>query len=188
MVSLGKPVQQNPSFARAITSDYDPFAKQVTVPPPTAPTKSQYIKTFPYLPLYDHKLLHIEFHHRNISNPLTLIKYYYLTNPSDGAQQHFAPPDQYKTIQYYQNILQQEGSAVISTLYDKFSIERRVLNHKIQIVKFTSLKSWGSHPFLLKSLKNHPIKYSYYDYIDAWSKILLHQNENMSHSWFIQWS
>ena len=98
LVSLGKLVQQNPSFARALTSDYDPFAKQVTIPPPTAPIKSQYIKRSPYLPLYDHKLRHIEFHHRNISNPLTLIKYYYPTNPSDGAQQHFAPPDQYKTI------------------------------------------------------------------------------------------
>jgi hypothetical protein len=41
---------------------------------------------------------------------------------------------------------------------------------------------------LLKDLCNHPIKYSYYDYIDAWSKILLHQNNNMSHSWFIGWS
>ena len=92
------------------------------------------------------------------------------------------------TIQYYQNILQQEGSVVISTLYDKFSIQMKVLNHKIEIVKFTSLRQWVSHPFLLKPLFNHPIKHSYYDYIDAWSKILLHQNDDMSHSWFIQWS
>jgi hypothetical protein len=81
---------------------------------------------------------------------MTLIKYYFPTNPHDGAQQHFAPLHQYKTIQYYQNILQQEGFVVISTLYDKFSRERKVLNHKIEIVKFTSLKQWGSHPFLLK--------------------------------------
>ena len=100
MVSLGKPVQQSPSFAKALSSDYDPFAKQIVVPPPTAPTKS-YAKTFPYLPLYDEKLLHIEFYHKNITNPLILIKYYFPTNPHDGAQQHFAPLDEYKTIQYY---------------------------------------------------------------------------------------
>jgi hypothetical protein len=28
MVSLGKPIQQSQSFARALTSDYDPFAKR----------------------------------------------------------------------------------------------------------------------------------------------------------------
>ena len=46
----------------------------------------------------------------------------------------------------------------------------------------------GSHPFLLKSLHGHSIKYSYYDYIEAWSKILIYQDKNMSHSWFIQWN
>jgi hypothetical protein len=187
MVSLGKPVQQSQSFAKALTSDYDPFAKQIVASTPAAPVKTKYAKVSPFLPLYDEKLLHIEFHHKNITNPLTLIKYYYPTNPHDGAQQHFYPPDQNKTIQYYQNILQQDGSVEIKTLYDKYSIERKVLNHKIEIIKFTSLKQWGSHPFLLKPFQGHPIKYLYYDYIDAWSKIVLHQNENMSRLWFIAW-
>jgi hypothetical protein len=188
MVSLGKPVQQSPSFAKALTSDYDPFAKQIVASTPTTHVKSKYAKTSHFLPLYDEKLLHIEFLHRNITNPLTLIKYYYPTNPHDGTQQHFAPPDQYKTIQFYQNILQQEGSIVIkTTIYDKFSIERKVLYHKIEIIKFTSLRQWGTYPFILKPLQGHPIKYSYYDYIDAWFKILLHQNNNMSHSWFLAW-
>ena len=39
MISLGKPIQQSLSFARALTNDYDTFAKQVAVPPPTAPTR-----------------------------------------------------------------------------------------------------------------------------------------------------
>ena len=29
------------------------------------------------------------------------------------------------------------------------------------------------------------IPYSYHDYITAWSRFMLHQNENMSHSWFV---
>jgi hypothetical protein len=187
MVSLGKPVRQSTSFAKALTSDYDPFVKQVVVPPPAAPTQTPYVKPSPYFPLSDHKFLHIEFHNQFITNPLTLIKYYYPTNPENGAQLHFAPSDPQKTLHYYQNIFQHEGFVKISTLYDKFS-NGRVLNHKIEIVKFTSLQSWGSHPFLLKPLRGHAIKYSYYDYIDAWFKILLHQNNNMTHSWFIQWS
>ena len=140
IVPLGKPMQQSPSFARALTSDYDPFAKQIVASTPAASVKPTYAKTSPFLPLYDEKLLYIEFHHKNIPNPLTLIKYYYPTNPHDGAQQHFAPPNQYKTIQYYQNILQQEGFVEITTLYDKYSIQRKVLNHKIEIIKFTSLR------------------------------------------------
>jgi hypothetical protein len=121
MVSLGKPIQQSSSFAKALTSDYDPFAKKVAVPPPTAPTQLQYVKTSLYFPLYSPKLFHIEFHNRNITNPLTLIKYYFPTNPNDGAQLRFAPSNLYKTLYYYQNILQQEGYVIISTLYDKFS-------------------------------------------------------------------
>ena len=85
MVSLDKPVQI-PSFAKALSSDYDPFAKQIVASTPVAPIKSKYAKTSPFLPLYDEKLLHIEFHHKNIINPLTLIKYYYPTNPHDGFQ------------------------------------------------------------------------------------------------------
>jgi hypothetical protein len=117
----------------------------------------------------------------------SLIKYYYPTNSHDGLQQHFALHDQYKTIQFYQNVLQQEGSIIIKSIHDQFTTERRLLYHKIEIVKFTSLRNWGTFPFILKPLQGHPIKYSYYNYIDAWFKILLHQNDNMSHSWFIAW-
>jgi hypothetical protein len=168
MTSLGKPIQQSPSFARALANDYDLFAKKKALPAPT-----KYVKSSPYLLIYSHKLFHIEFYHQNISNPFTLIKYYYLTNPADGAQLHFALSHPQKTLEFYQDILQQEGSVNITTLYDKLS-DCRVLNHKLDFIKFTSLKSWSSHPFLLKPLHGHSIKYSYYDYIEAWSKILIY--------------
>jgi hypothetical protein len=95
MVSLGKPIQQSQSFARALTSDYDPFAKKKALP-----AQTQYVKSSPYLPIYSHKLFHIEFHHRNISNPFTLIKYNYLTNLADGAQLHFTPFDHKKPCNF----------------------------------------------------------------------------------------
>ena len=32
------------------------------------------------------------------------------------------------------------------------------------------------------------IPYSYHDYITVWSRFMLHQNENMSHSWFVNFN
>ena len=165
MISLGKPIQQGLSFARALSNDYDPFAKKKTPPVPT-----KYIKSSPYFPIYSYKLFHVEFLHWNISNPFTLIKYYYPTNPTDGAHLHFAPFDPKKTLEFYQDIFQQEGSVNITTIYDKLS-DGRVLYPKLDIIKFTYPKSWGSHLFLLKPFRGYSIKYSYCDYIEAWSKI-----------------
>ena len=128
MTSLGKPIQQSPSFARALANDYDLFAKKKAL---LAPTK--YVKSSPYLSIYSHKLFHIEFYHRNISNPLTLIKYYYPTNPVDGAQLHFSLSNPQKTLKFYQDILQQEGSVNNTTFYDKLS-DGRVLNHKLDVI------------------------------------------------------
>ena len=185
IVSLGKLVQ-NSSFAKALTSDYDPFNKHIVPSTPAAPIKSRKIKTSHFFSLYDEKKFHIEFIHKNITNPLSLIKYYFFTHPTDGAQQHLNPPDLYKTIQFYQNILLQEGSIIITSIYDQFS-DKKLLYHKIEIIKFTSMRQWGIYSFVSKPLRGHPIQYSYYDYIDAWFKIILHQNDNMSHSWFLTW-
>jgi len=40
-------------------------------------------------------------------------------------------------------------------------------------------------PYALKSLSNRKVQYSYHDYIEAWYKVFLYQNESFSHSWFI---
>jgi hypothetical protein len=73
MVSLGKPAQSS-SFAKALTSDYDPFNKKIVPATPAAPIKSKSAKTVsPYVPLYGEKLFHIEFIHRSLTNPLHLI-------------------------------------------------------------------------------------------------------------------
>jgi hypothetical protein len=166
MVSLGKPTQST-SFAKALTSPYDPFNKHIVPSTPAAPIKTKNARTSPFHPLYDEKLFHIEFIHRSITNPLHLIGAYFPTHPSDGAQQHFSPTDPNKTIQYYQNILQQEDFIIIKAIHNQFTPEREILCHKIEIIKFTSFRSWGTHTNILKPLKGHPIPYSYYDYIDA---------------------
>jgi hypothetical protein len=187
MVPLGKLVQST-SSAKALSNDYDPFKKKkkLVSATPAALTKSRNAKTVsPYLPLYAEKLFYIEFFCRGITNPLSLIKGYFLVHPTDGVQQHFSPSEPHKTLHFYQNILQQEGSIVIKAIYDKYH-DKKLLYHKIEIVKFTHMRQWGD-PFNRKPLQGHPIEYSYYDYIDAWYKILLYQFDDMSHSWFIQW-
>nr|POE91018.1 hypothetical protein CFP56_05389 [Quercus suber] len=67
----------------------------------------------------------------------------------------------------------------------------QVLYHKFIITGFVSSKDWGQHPSLLKVLKDlkslsgSELHYSYYDYMDAFEKVLFYQNVNYDHSWFI---
>jgi hypothetical protein len=140
MVSLGKPAQ-NTSFAKALTSDYDPFNKKIVPATPAASVKSRKAKAIsPYLPLYAEKLFYIEFFHRGIvDNPLSLIGAYFPIHPTNGIQQHYSPSVPHKTIHFYQNILQQEGSIVIKSIYDRIH-NKGLLYHKIEIVRFTHMK------------------------------------------------
>jgi hypothetical protein len=55
----------------------------------------------------------------------------------------------------------------------------------LYIQKIVNQDEWDTHPHTPKSLKGHTIPYSYHDYINAWYKILLYQNETFSHSWFL---
>jgi hypothetical protein len=74
MVSLSKPAQSS-SFAKALTSPYDPFNKHILPATPAAPIKSKNAKTIsPYLHLYAEKLFYIEFFHRAIDKPFFLNK------------------------------------------------------------------------------------------------------------------
>ena len=62
-----------------------------------------------------------------------------------------------------------------------------VLYHKFIITGFTSCQEWG-HPSSFRKLteyKGSELYYSYYDYMDAFEKILFFQKKNYDHSWFI---
>jgi hypothetical protein len=121
MVSLGKPVQRSSSFAQTLTESYDPFNKKIVPTIPAAPIKHRNNKkaVSPHHLLFAEKLFQIEFEHRRIENPLHLIKSYFPPYPTDGIQQYYYPSVPYKTINYYQNILQQEGSVEIKSIYGK---------------------------------------------------------------------
>ena len=44
---------------------------------------------------------------------------------------------------------------------------------------------WGPNLASTRIMPTFPIPYSYHDYLTAWFGFMLHQNENMSHSWFV---
>ena len=51
-----------------------------------------------------------------------------------------------------------------------------------------TLSQWNNPPYEYRNVTTpFEIRYNYYDYIDAWSNVFLHQNEQFSHSWFICW-
>ena len=94
-----------------------------------------------------------------------------------------------KNIKFYKSILIQEKFAWIENVMNKTN-SSEVLYHKFIITWFVSCKGWG-HPSSLKTLTNLKsligleLQYSYYDYMDAFEKVLFYQNKNFDHSWFL---
>ncbi|KAL4604280.1 hypothetical protein ACB092_10G181600 [Castanea dentata] len=106
---------------------------------------------------------------------------------------HFLPKHPDKNIRFYKSILSQEKSVQIENIFNSRD-PSIVLYHKFIITGFVSCQDWGQHPFELRILKNYrspsgsALYYSYYDYMDAFEKVLFIQNQNFSHSWFMMFS
>jgi hypothetical protein len=99
---------------------------------------------------------------------------------------HFVPQHPNKSIGFYKVILLHTESVKIEPIMDRFDpTQKRIAFHKLFIIKILSNQEWGSHPSILKELPGQPIGFNYYDYIEAWTNVLLYQNENFSHSWFL---
>ena len=99
---------------------------------------------------------------------------------------HFLPKVPKKSVKFYKSILTQENSTRIEDIKSKMD-PSVVLYHKLIITKFVNCKEWGQHPSLLRTIQieSSEIQYSYYDYIDAFEKILFYQNKNFHQSWFL---
>nr|POF03546.1 hypothetical protein CFP56_69294 [Quercus suber] len=97
---------------------------------------------------------------------------------------HFLPKHPEKNIRFYKSILLQEKSARIENIMNKKN-PAEVLYHKVIFTGFVSCEEWGQHPSFLKVLKDSGLHYSYYDYIDAFEKVLFYQNKSFDHSWFL---
>jgi len=183
--------QGQPSYSSAlatlppkvVSSPYkvdEPFGPIVTqqtsyaFPPKTG--KASYIKK----PFVQH-ISYIEPHLAHITDPLALALEIL------PHEWHFLPKSPEKSIKFYKGILTQEKSARIEDIRDRNN-PSIVLFHKFIIQSFVSCKDWG-HPSTLRkltALKGSEPLYNYYDYMDAFEKILFFQNVTYDHSWFIQ--
>ena len=149
-------------------------SKQYSLPPKTG--RASYIKK----PFVQH-ISYIEPHLAHITDPLALAMEVL------PPEWHFLPKSPEKSIRFYKGILTQEKSARIEDIRDNNN-PSVVLYHKFTIQSFVSCKDWG-HPSTLRTLtvlKGTEPLYNYYDYMDAFEKVLFFQTETYDHSWFIQ--
>ena len=165
-----------PNCSTVLASSYDPYAiTPVNQPIRTAfPRNSnnpQYIKKKKYF----QNLFCIEPNRVSISNPLTLAKSYF------PPRFHWIPEHREKNLQYYSDLLCHEKSIVINTISDKAD-SSKIIYHSVYLVNIIPEKKWGPSPNSTRTMPTSPIPYSYHDYITTWSRFMLHQNENMSHS------
>nr|POE45841.1 hypothetical protein CFP56_76117 [Quercus suber] len=184
-----RPSRGQPSYCSALASPppiqltpytvEDPFGPIVPQKPSyqSRQSTSSYIKK----PFVQH-ISYIEPHLVHITDPLALA----LEILPNGW--HFLPKSPGKNIRFYKNILIQEKSVQVDNIMNKKD-PSQVIYHKFIIKGFVSCAEWGQYPSLLKTLKETrgltEIQYSYYDYMDAFEKILFFQNQDFDHSWFM---
>lgn len=134
-----------------------------------------------YVERNEFNLFFIEPFMKPSNNPIKLAAQYF------PPGWHFAPLAPYKSLSYYKDILFQTDSVTIKPIMDRRD-ESKVLYHSIYIKQIISQDKWGNHPsdLQLLSTSNTPTQFCYYDYVEAWDRVFLYQNQNFSHSWFIQ--
>ena len=167
-----------PNYSSVLASQYDPYALATVHQPvktiyPNASNTSQYVRK-----QYIQNLFSVEPNRASITNPFRLATSYFPPNF------HWIPEHSQKTVQYYSEMLRHENSIVIKAITDKAN-NNRIIYHSAYIKNIISEEMWGPNPAATRRLPNFSIPYSYHDYVTAWFRFMLHQNENMSHSWFI---
>ena len=167
-----------PNYSSVLASTYDPYALPNVHQPiqtvfPRNPNASQYVKK-----QCVQNLCSVEPNRASITNPFRLATSYF------PPQFHWIPEHSQKNVQYYSDILRHENSITIKAIQDKADGDK-IIYHSVYLNHIISEEMWGSNPAAIRRLPNSPIPYSYHDYITAWFRFMLHQNENMSHSWFV---
>jgi hypothetical protein len=174
--TLGSTLSLRPTFQSALVSPshYDPFE---SIKPQRVP--KSFPKTSPYFTkLPSHNLFFIEPDFSHLKSPEEIAKGYF------PSRWHFPAIHLDKPIEFYRDVLLATKSVQINPISCQ-RIPGRVAFHSLFIMKFISQKDWGMPPYAMKSLSNKKVQYCYHDYIEAWYKVFLYQNESFSHSWFI---
>ncbi|CAL2257314.1 unnamed protein product [Prunus armeniaca] len=96
---------------------------------------------------------------------------------------HYLPHSPYKSLKFYREILHETKSVDIKPIRDKID-PQKIIYHSLYIYQVLSQKSWGAHPYELRTLPSK-LQYNYADYVESFYYIFLHQTPEFSHSWFI---
>ena len=167
-----------PNYSSVLATPYDPYAMTTVNQPvktiyPKASNASQYVKKQSVQNLFS-----IEPNRAPITDPFPLATSYF------PPQFHWILEHGEKTVQYHSDILHHENSITIKAITNKINTTK-IIYHSVFLNHFISEEMWGPNLAATRRLPKSPIPYSYYDYITAWFRFMLHQNENMSHSWFV---
>jgi len=173
--TLGSTISPRPSFQSALIS---PPPSPFNGLPPQKPF-IRYPKSSPYhIKEPSHNLFLVEPDFSHIKSPDEIAKAYY------PPRWHFPAIHPDKSIEFYRDILLVTKSIQVRPIPCQ-RIPGRIAFYSLFIMKFVAQKDWGAPTFVSRSLSNIKVGYSYHDYIEAWYKVPLYQNENFSHSWFI---
>ena len=184
-----RPSLGQPSYSSALAAPAPRQTTSYTIEDPFGPIQTQKPSSFsfgkersPYVkkPFVQH-ISYIEPHLVHIKDPLALA----MEVLPKGW--HFLQKHPGKDIKFYKSILVQEKFAHIENIMNKKGDPSVVLYHNFIIIVFTGCQDWG-HPSTLKQLtdyKGSELYYSYYDYMDAFEKVLFFQNKNYDHLWFL---
>ncbi|KAL5159338.1 hypothetical protein HKD37_15G043685 [Glycine soja] len=99
---------------------------------------------------------------------------------------HYKPTTILKTRTFYELILVDSNS--VSIKHFKDPKDQTLNTHStIQILKVLQPRHFGSdlNKGMRFSVPFDPVGYTYWDYVDAWTKVFWHQNTRFKHSWLI---
>ena len=166
-----------PNYTSVLATPYDPYTMTTVNQPiktiyPKVSNTSQYVKK-----QYVQNLFSIEPNKASITDPFSLATSYF------PLRFRWIPEHGGKIVQYYSDILRHENSITIKAITDKVNTTK-IIYHSVFLNHIIFEEMWGPNPATTRRLPKSPIPYSYHDYITAWFKFMLHQNENMSHYWF----
>lgn len=112
-------------------------------------------------------------------NPWLLCERYLINNQY--------PVESYKNRYFYESILSSNGCDI----HHFTGHDAEIYNFsKIFIKKVIKIEEWGITPLKTKTLVNGEkrIDYNYWDYIQAFNKAFLYENDKRSHTWLIKFS